>query len=69
MSPPPFTEVVPTYAVRLIGEDIYVSTRPLPPGTSRTASQLRGMVVPRPSNHPTFTSVGSPRAQPVSADT
>ncbi|MFZ0709032.1 MAG: Rieske 2Fe-2S domain-containing protein [Terrimicrobiaceae bacterium] len=32
-SPPPFTEVAPTYAVRLIGEDIYVSTRPLPPGT------------------------------------
>ena len=32
-SPPPFTEVVPTYEVRLVGEDIYVSTKALPPGT------------------------------------
>jgi DMSO/TMAO reductase YedYZ heme-binding membrane subunit/nitrite reductase/ring-hydroxylating ferredoxin subunit len=31
-SPPPFTEVVPTYAVRVIGDDIYVGAQPLPLG-------------------------------------
>lgn len=32
-SPPPFTEVVPTYPVRVVGEEIYVSRQPLPLGT------------------------------------
>lgn len=31
-SPPPFTEVVPTHGVRVIGEDIFVSAVPLPLG-------------------------------------
>ncbi len=28
-SPPPFSEVVPTYAVKIIGEDVYVNPKPL----------------------------------------
>jgi len=43
-SPPPFTEMVPTHAVRLIGEDIYVSTKALPPGTKSTGVPIEGRV-------------------------
>jgi methionine sulfoxide reductase heme-binding subunit len=32
-SPPPFTEKVPTFRVRLIGDQVLVDPRPLPPGT------------------------------------
>ena len=32
-SPPPFTEKVPTYRVKLDGRDILLDPRPLPPGT------------------------------------
>ncbi len=32
-SPPPFTEVVPTYSVQVIGQEIHVSSDPLPLGT------------------------------------
>jgi methionine sulfoxide reductase heme-binding subunit len=41
-SPPPFTEIAPTYAVRLIGEDIYVSTKPLPPGSKSDGVPIEG---------------------------
>ncbi|MCA9291946.1 MAG: ferric reductase-like transmembrane domain-containing protein [Phycisphaerales bacterium] len=32
-SPPPYTETIPTYAVRIEGRDIYVNPAPNPPGT------------------------------------
>jgi nitrite reductase/ring-hydroxylating ferredoxin subunit len=32
-SPPPFTEVLPTYPLRLVGDSVYLSPRPLPPGS------------------------------------
>jgi methionine sulfoxide reductase heme-binding subunit len=32
-SPPPFTEKVPTYRVRVAGGEVFVDPRPLPPGT------------------------------------
>ena len=32
-SPPPFTEKVPTYRVRVVGGDVLVDPRPMPPGT------------------------------------
>ncbi len=32
-SPPPFTETVPTYRVRVAGGEVFVDPRPLPPGT------------------------------------
>lgn len=32
-SPPPFTEKVPTFRVRVSGRRVYVDPRPLPPGT------------------------------------
>jgi sulfoxide reductase heme-binding subunit YedZ len=39
-SPPPFTEVVPTYSVRLIAETIYVSKTPLSSGTRSEGAPL-----------------------------
>lgn len=33
-SPPPFTEKVPTFRVRLDGDRVFVDPRPLPPGTA-----------------------------------
>jgi nitrite reductase/ring-hydroxylating ferredoxin subunit/DMSO/TMAO reductase YedYZ heme-binding membrane subunit len=41
-SPPPFTEIVPTYEVRLSGEDIYVSTKALPLGTRSAGIPIEG---------------------------
>jgi len=35
-SPPPFTEKVATYDVKLIGSDVYVNPKPYPEGTART---------------------------------
>lgn len=32
-SPPPFTEKIPTYEVRIAGDRVLVNPRPLPPGT------------------------------------
>jgi len=32
-SPPPFTESVPTFRVRIVGDRVHVDPRPLPPGT------------------------------------
>ena len=32
-SPPPFTEKVPTFRVRVVGDQVLVDPRPLPPGT------------------------------------
>lgn len=32
-SPPPYTEQIPTYRLRVEGVDVYVDPRPLPPGT------------------------------------
>ncbi|MGH8047792.1 MAG: Rieske 2Fe-2S domain-containing protein [Chthoniobacterales bacterium] len=41
-SPPPFTEVAPTYAVRVIGDDIYVSAQPQPLGTKSEGVSIHG---------------------------
>lgn len=32
-SPPPYTEKIPTYRLRIQGRDVFVDPRPLPPGT------------------------------------
>ena len=39
-SPPPFTEKVETYAVRLVGSTIWVNPRPFPPGTPQQPAIL-----------------------------
>jgi len=39
-SPPPFTEKVETYDVRVIGQDVYVHPEPHPPGTERPAATI-----------------------------
>ena len=33
-SPPPFTEKIPTFRVRVDGDEVFVDPRPLPPGTA-----------------------------------
>jgi nitrite reductase/ring-hydroxylating ferredoxin subunit/DMSO/TMAO reductase YedYZ heme-binding membrane subunit len=47
-SPPPFTEKVPTFRVRVVGEQVFVDPRPLPPGTevepARIARPASGVV-------------------------
>jgi nitrite reductase/ring-hydroxylating ferredoxin subunit/DMSO/TMAO reductase YedYZ heme-binding membrane subunit len=40
-SPPPFTEKVPTYRTRVVGNLVYVHPSPLPPGTRVEPSQIR----------------------------
>jgi sulfoxide reductase heme-binding subunit YedZ len=45
-SPPPFLEVAPTNAVRLIGEKIYVSPKPLPLGTKSDGVPIEGRCHP-----------------------
>jgi nitrite reductase/ring-hydroxylating ferredoxin subunit len=44
-SPPPFTEVVPTYAVKIIGEEIYVSAEPRPLGERSAGESVGKMAV------------------------
>ncbi|MGA2053020.1 MAG: Rieske 2Fe-2S domain-containing protein [Opitutales bacterium] len=44
-SPPPFTEVVPTYMVKVIGEEIYVSANPLALG-QKSAGENVSAVTP-----------------------
>jgi DMSO/TMAO reductase YedYZ heme-binding membrane subunit/nitrite reductase/ring-hydroxylating ferredoxin subunit len=39
-SPPPFTEVLPTYALRLVGEMIWLSPQALPPGSKSEGVEL-----------------------------
>jgi nitrite reductase/ring-hydroxylating ferredoxin subunit len=41
-SPPPFTEKVPTFNVKVVGEQIYVDPRPLPPGTEVEPARIAG---------------------------
>lgn len=45
-SPPPFTEVLETYRVRIIGEDVYLSPSPLPPGEKSAGVPLPRTGVP-----------------------
>ena len=40
-SPPPFTEKVPTYRTRVIGNQVFVHPSPLPPGTRVEPSVIR----------------------------
>lgn len=47
-SPPPFTERIPTYEVRIENQRIYVDSRPLPPG-----SPTRGPLLSNAKNTPT----------------
>ena len=42
-SPPPFTEKVPTFRVRVVGEDVLVDPRPLPPGTEVEPARIAGI--------------------------
>ncbi|HEY5894247.1 MAG TPA: Rieske 2Fe-2S domain-containing protein [Chthoniobacterales bacterium] len=51
-SPPPFTEVVFTYAVRVIGGDIYVSRAPLPLGTKSEGAAVDGKLTMPSKEHP-----------------
>ncbi len=53
-SPPPFTEGVPTYEVRLSGEDIYVSTQALPLGTKSRGAIVDGLVNSVAAAQPAF---------------
>jgi len=53
-SPPPFTEVAPTYAVRLVGEGIYVSTKPLPSGTKSAGVPIEGHSRPNAADESDF---------------
>jgi sulfoxide reductase heme-binding subunit YedZ len=41
-SPPPFTEKVPTFNVRVIGGDIWIDPLPNPPGTRAEPAQIEG---------------------------
>lgn len=41
-SPPPFTEKVPTFRVKVEGDDVLVDPRPLPPGTEVTPARIDG---------------------------
>jgi methionine sulfoxide reductase heme-binding subunit len=41
-SPPPFTELLPTYPVRVIGETVYLSPHALPLGTKSEGVELPG---------------------------
>src|SRR5207253_2707483 len=40
-SPPPFTEKVPTYRTRVVGNQVFVHPSPLPPGTRVEPSVIR----------------------------
>jgi nitrite reductase/ring-hydroxylating ferredoxin subunit len=40
-SPPPFTEKVPTFRVRVVGGAVWVDPRPLPPGTRVEPASIR----------------------------
>jgi sulfoxide reductase heme-binding subunit YedZ len=40
-SPPPFTEKVPTYRTRVVGNQVFVHPSPLPPGTPVEPSVIR----------------------------
>lgn len=42
-SPAPFTEKVPTFRVKVIGQQVYVDPRPLPPGTFVEPAALQRM--------------------------
>ena len=39
-SPPPFTEKIPTYELRIEGERIWLNPKPLPPGTAVEPAQI-----------------------------
>lgn len=41
-SPPPFTEKIPTYRVRVSGSRVYVQPEPLPPGTAVEPAIMSG---------------------------
>jgi nitrite reductase/ring-hydroxylating ferredoxin subunit/DMSO/TMAO reductase YedYZ heme-binding membrane subunit len=41
-SPPPFTERIPTFRVKVVGDQIYVDPRPLPPGTEVEPARITG---------------------------
>ena len=43
-SPPPFTEKVETYDVRLAGEWVYVNPKPYPEGTERPPCPVNNIV-------------------------
>jgi methionine sulfoxide reductase heme-binding subunit len=53
-SPPPFSEVAPTYEVRLAGQDIYVSTKPLPLRTRSTGAPIEERTGLGPIPEPEF---------------
>jgi nitrite reductase/ring-hydroxylating ferredoxin subunit len=40
-SPPPFTEVLPTYPVRIVGDAVYLSPKALPPGTKSEGAPIK----------------------------
>ena len=39
-SPPPFTEVLPTYPVRIVGDTVYLSPQALPPGSVSAGAEI-----------------------------
>ncbi len=39
-SPPPFTEKIETYHLKLQGDTVYLDPNPLPPGTSRSVTEI-----------------------------
>jgi hypothetical protein len=41
-SPDPYTEMVPTFDVRIVGERIQVQSRPNPPGSEARTAVLAG---------------------------
>ena len=41
-SPPPFTEKLETYDVKLLGDKVYVNPKPYPEGTERPAAIYQG---------------------------
>lgn len=54
-SPPPFTEVVPTYVVRVISGHIYISPTPLPLGTKSEGAAVDGkFTIPSKEHQPEF---------------
>lgn len=57
-SPPPFTEVAPTYSVRVIGGDIYVSPTPLPLGRKSYGAAVNEEAAVSSKEHPSEFYIG-----------